>query len=86
MGHAGWRRRHSLLLRIPLLAGKPTIVDILSYPVGQIGGSAQMGMPQNLVDVLELNACLFLHCFTPETFTHGMVGALCFTLASRRRE
>ncbi|MFQ3459392.1 MULTISPECIES: hypothetical protein [Bradyrhizobium] len=54
--------------------------------MGQIGGSAQMGMPQNLVDVLELNACLFLHCFTPETFTHGMVGALCFTLASRCRE
>ncbi|WP_194454009.1 hypothetical protein [Bradyrhizobium sp. CCBAU 53421] len=40
--------------------------EAVPEPGTQIGGSAKLGVTQNLVDILELNAAVLLHGFSPK--------------------
>ena len=49
-------------------ASKPTNVDVLTNPTPKIGGSAKLGLTQNLVEILVLNSCLLLHWLYPGNY------------------
>ncbi|WP_128089505.1 hypothetical protein [Bradyrhizobium viridifuturi] len=42
--------------------------EALSQQRAQVGGAPKLGVTQNLVEILELNAIVVLHGFTPEMF------------------
>jgi hypothetical protein len=42
--------------------------EALSQPEANVGGSAKLGVTQNLVEILELDATVLLHGLTPEMF------------------
>lgn len=51
-----------------LLASETEILDVLPYPETQVGGTPDLCGTQNLVEILEFDAVVLLHGFTPEMF------------------
>ncbi|QIG92654.1 MULTISPECIES: hypothetical protein [unclassified Bradyrhizobium] len=50
------------------MASETEILDVLPYPETQVGGTPDLCGTQNLVEILEFDAVVLLHGFTPEMF------------------